>query len=239
MRQYIFEKRYPSLSYIAKNWPRTKNLLKKFVLSNQKKPDFYKICINCLKDLNVFKLKDYNLILKKLSKLSSNNFTYNSYHDQHHFKSVILISCLLAKLSKLKNSEDKILLVIIALTHDLNHQGRRIINLPYYQEDKSFKDLNYIIYKKITNKRYNRIKRIFKSTFFPVKPLSVKDDLEKIILDADVLGSLMFGMSTGIKFAGRLKHEIRFDNKTDILFRGFLKLLDSKSLYLDSSKKSC
>ena len=239
MRQYIFEKRYPSLSYIAKNWPRTKNLLKKFVLSNQKKPDFYKICINCLKDLNVFKLKDYNLILKKLSKLSSNNFTYNSYHDQHHFKSVILISCLLAKLSKLKNSEDKILLVIIALTHDLNHQGRRIINLPYYQEDKSFKDLNYIIYKKITNKRYNRIKRIFKSTFFPVKPLSVKDDLEKIILDADVLGSLMFGMSTGIKFAGRLKHEIRFDNKTDVLFRGFLKLLDSKSLYLDSSKKSC
>ena len=111
--------------------------------------------------------------------------------------------------------------------------------MPYYQEDKSFKDLNYIIYKKITNKRYNRIKRIFKSTFFPVKPLSVKDDLEKIILDADVLGSLMFGMSTGIKFAGRLKHEIRFDNKTDILFRGFLKLLDSKSLYLDSSKKSC
>ena len=47
----------------------------------------------------------------------------------------------------------------------------------------------------------------------------------------------MFGMSTGITFASRLKHEIRFDNKTDVLFRGFLKLLDSKSLYLDSSKK--
>ena len=51
--------------------------------------------------------------------------------------------------------------------------------------------------------------------------------------------SLMFGMKTGMKFASRLKHEIRFDDKADILFRGFLKLLDSKSLYLDSSKKSC
>ena len=40
MRQYIFEKGYPSLSYIAKNWPRTKYLLKKFVLSNQKKTRF-------------------------------------------------------------------------------------------------------------------------------------------------------------------------------------------------------
>ena len=37
MRQYIFEKHYPSLSYIANNWPRTKHLLKKFVLSNPNK----------------------------------------------------------------------------------------------------------------------------------------------------------------------------------------------------------
>ena len=239
MRQFIFEKHFPSLSYIANRWPRSKHILKKYVLSNQKKPDFFNICNKCLKDLNVFKIRDYNLILKKLAKLSSNNFTFNSYHDQHHFKSVILIACLLAKLSKLKFNEEKILLIIIALTHDINHQGRRIINQPYYQEDKSFKDLSYIIFKKMTNKKYNRIKKIFRSTYFPVKPNFVDDDLEKIILDADVLASLMFGMKTGMKFASRLKHEIRFDDKTDILFKGFLKLLDSKSLYLDSSKKSC
>ena len=239
MRQFIFEKYFPSLSYIANRWPRSKHILKKYVLSNQKKPDFFNIFNKFLKDLNVFKIRDYNLILKKLAKLSSNNFTFNSYHDQHHFKSVILIACLLAKLSKLKFNEEKILLVIIALTHDINHQGRRVINQPYYQEDKSFKDLSYIIFKKMTNKKYNRIKKIFRSTYFPVKPNFVDDDLEKIILDADVLASLMFGMKTGMKFASRLKHEIRFDDKTDILFKGFLKLLDSKSLYLDSSKKSC
>ena len=82
-------------------------------------------------------------------------------------------------------------------------------------------------------------KHLLVGHIFELAALHVNDHLEKIILDADVLASLMFGMNTGMKFASRLKHEIRFDDKADILFRGFLKLLDSKSLYLDSSKKSC
>ena len=47
----------------------------------------------------------------------------------------------------------------------------------------------------------------------------------------------MFGMKTGMKFASRLKHEIRFDDKTDILFKGFLKLLDSKACIWTPFKK--
>ena len=67
MRQYIFEKHYPSLSYIAKNWPRSKYLLKKFVLSNQKKPNFFNICTNCLKDLNgMFAFCFYDLLKRKV-----------------------------------------------------------------------------------------------------------------------------------------------------------------------------
>ena len=69
MRQYIFEKHYPSLSYIANNWPRSKYLLKKFVLSNQKKPDFYQICTNCLNDLKCFKIRDYKFNFKKTFKI--------------------------------------------------------------------------------------------------------------------------------------------------------------------------
>ena len=47
-------------------------------------------------------------VLKKLSALWSRNVTYNTYHDSHHFKSVIIIACLLAKLSNLKNIQWKI-----------------------------------------------------------------------------------------------------------------------------------
>ena len=84
-----------------------------------------------------------------------------------------------------------------------------------------------------------RIKKIFESTFFPVKPENVEDDLEKIILDADILSSLMFGPQVGVKLASRLKQEIRYNDDSELLFSNFLKLLGAKCLYLDYSKKSC
>ena len=240
MRNYPFEKKFPSISYIANNWPRSKYILKKFILSKHKLPDLYNLCLNCLNDLNVHKIERMKPILKKLSILCSKNVTYNTYHDSHHFKSVIIISCLLAKLSNLKNNEDKLLLVIIALTHDLGHSGRRIQNKSFYQEERSFTELSRVLFKvKLNFKKNQRIKKIFRSTYFPIKPEKVDDHIEKIILDADILASLMFGLNVGVEFASRLKHELRFEGGSRQLFSGFLKFLDNKSLYLDSSKKSC
>ena len=166
MRNYPFEKNFPSISYIANNWPRTKNVLKKFILSNHKLPDLYNLCLNCLNDLNVHKIDKMKPVLKKLSFLCSKNVTYNTYHDSHHFKSVIIIACLLAKLSNLKNNEDKLLLVIIALTHDLGHLGRRVQNISFFQEEKSFKELSRILFKVKPNFNKNqRIKKICPENF--------------------------------------------------------------------------
>ena len=240
MRNFPFEKNFPSITYIANNWPRSKDILKKFILSNHKLPDLYNLCLNCLNDLNVHKVERMKPVLKKLSILCSKNVTYNTYHDSHHFKSVIIIACLLAKLSKLKSNEDRFLLIIIALTHDLGHLGRRVQNRSYYQEDRSFCELSRILFKASPNfKKNERIKKIFRSTYFPIKPEKVDDHVEKIILDADILASLMFGLNVGVEFAGRLKHELRFEGASKQLFSGFLKFLNNKSLYLDSSKKSC
>ena len=123
----------------------------------------------------------------------------------------------------------------------MNHQGRRIpINRPFYQEEKSFNDLKRILFKNILSlKEINRIRRIFRSTYFPIKPKKVNDNIEKIILDADILASLIFGSDTGLKLAGRLKQEIRYNSETELLFSNFLKLLGDKCLYLDYSKNSC
>ena len=240
MRNFPLDKGLPSLDYIVKNWPRTKCILKKYILSNHKQPDLYSIALICLKELKVFKLKDYKSIIRKLSKLCLRNICFNTYHDSHHFKSVLAISCILGKQINLKY-KDRLLLVIIALTHDMNHQGRRIVtSKPYYQELKSYEGLEKILFNKIfIFKELKRIKRIFESTFFPVKPENVEDDLEKIILDADILSSLMFGPQVGVKLARRLKQEIRYNDDSEILFSNFLKLLGGKCLYLDYSKKSC
>ena len=240
MTKHPLERGYPNLAYISKNLPRTKSILKKFILSNFKKPDLFSLAKICLKELGVYKFKNYENTIKKLAEICSRNVYYNSYHDQHHIKTVVIISCILAKKMQLKY-RDKVLLIIIALTHDMNHQGRRVLQkIPYYQEKKSCKDLERILFKKILcHKQIKRIRKIFQSTYFPVKPQKVSDNLEKIVLDADILASLMFGPSVGMKLAGRLKQEIRYENDTELLFTNFLKLLGDKCLYLDYSKNSC
>ena len=54
----------------------------------------------------------------------------------------------------------------------MNHQGRRIkTGIPYYQEDRSYQGLERVIFKKILrSSEIRRIKRIFRSTYFPIKP---------------------------------------------------------------------
>ncbi len=240
MRKLVIDKGWPTISYIVNNWPKTKNILKKFVLSNHKKPDLYNLLLVCFNELNVFKIKGYKPVLIKLSKICSQNFNFNTYHDQHHFKAVMVISCILAKNVNL-NYRERFLLVVIAMTHDMSHQGRRVLgNKPYYQEYISYNGLEKILFKKILNfNEMRRIKRIFKSTYFPEKPKNVKNNIEKIILDSDILCSLMFGHEVGIKLARRLRQEIRHKEGSEILFINFLKLLDDRCLYLDYSKNSC
>jgi hypothetical protein len=67
----------------------------------------------------------------------------------------------------------------------------------------------------------------------------VSDNLEKIILDADILSSLMFDVTTGLNFAGRLKHELKMTSTSEELFESFLNSINNKSLYMDRSKKLC
>jgi len=239
MREYPLEKNLPSLNYIINNWPRSKPILKKFVLSKYSSPDLLKICQSCLKELKVFRERKINTLLRKASKICLLNKTYNTYHNSHHFKAVIVIACIIAKNTELSN-RDKVLLVIISLCHDIEHQGRRIISQPYFQEELSFHLFRRLSYKFFFKKKeLQRVLRIFRNTYFPEKPGKVSDKLEKIILDADILSSLMFDISTGLKFAGRIKHELKMTSTSEELFESFLNSINNKRLYMDRSKKLC
>lgn len=236
MRANIFEKGFPSLSYMAIRWPKSKYTLKKYIISNYKKPDLCLLSKSCLKDLNFRKKIPLLGSLKYLSKICSKNFNYNNYHNPHHFKVVLIISCLFAKFNSLKDNE-KIILVIIALTHDMNHQGRRIIGKPYYQEKKTIKDLERIIYGKILNhKIWKNIERILLNTYFPAIPSSERDLTEKIILKSDVMGSLIFGDESGMIFSERLKQELSISEKTDTFFQKFKKTVQSRFQISDNLK---
>lgn len=239
MKNHAIQNNFPSLNYIINNWPRTKPLLKKLFLSNHKLPDLYKVCEICLKELGVVKIKNYRKSLRKLTRICQKNQTYNTFHDSHHFKAVIILSCIIAKKIKLTQRE-KLLMILIALSHDIEHQGRRIISRSYYQEEKSCRVFLQACYgMHLSNSEVKRISNIFKSTYFPLKPVNVNDLLEKIILDADILASIMFDLDTGLKLASRLRHELKLDSSKESLYKSFLEYLTDKSLFMDSSKKLC
>lgn len=229
MKQNIFEKNVPSLDYLFIRWPKSKSLIKNYLLNDKKEPNFEKICNSFLKDMQCKNFAIFKTVLKILSKICSMNPTSNKYHDQHHFKSVLLISCILAKKKKL-NNYDKILVIIISLTHDMNHQGKRIIKKNYYQEEKTLKQLKYILFKKLLNyKRWQRIRKIVLNTFFLIKPEKSNDPIEQIVLNADVAAAILFGWDNGLKLASKLKHESNLDVSSLKLYKNFVgKLKDRK-----------
>ena len=239
MREYPLEKNMPSLNYIINNWPRSKPILKKFVLSKHSAPDLLNICQLCLNELKVFREKKIIFILNIVYNICLINKTYNTYNNSHHFKAVIVTACIIARNTEL-SKRDKVLLVIISLCHDIGHQGRRIISRPYYQEELSYHVFRRFFYKVFSKKKeLQRILRIFRNTYFPEKPEKVNDKLEKIILDADILSSLMFDVNTGLEFARRLKHELKMNSTSEELFESFLNTIHNKTLYLDRSKNLC
>ena len=158
------------------------------------------------------------------------NKTYNSYHDSHHFKTVVVIACMIAMSERL-SERDRALLIIVALCHDFDHQGRRIISRPYYQEEISFQKFRRLFHKSIfRTSEINRIHKIFRNTYFPLKPTKTNDKLEKIVLDADILASLMFDISTGLNFAKRIKHELKMSTTSEELYKSFLKSIDNTDI---------
>lgn len=229
----------PSLKYIAIRWPLSKHILKKYVISNYSKPDLFKLCTSCLKDLNYRVNHPLLRSLKDLSLMGNSNPTYNFYHDSHHFKSVVIISSIFAKILKLRGF-DILLLIIIALTHDLNHCGRRNLNKPYHQELASIKGLKYKIFKYFLNyNKWKRIERIILNTYFLKGQVTSADIVEKIILDVDILVSMMFGREWGILLTRRLKHEQKLEANSEVLFKDFLNLANKRGLHLDVSKIAC
>lgn len=234
-----FDKYLPDINYIVARWPSSIHLIKKYVMSNQKKPDLYNLSICLLRNLNFHQKHPLKDTFKTLSKICDLNVTYNTYHNVHHFKSTLILATIYGKLLPLKKF-DNILLILIALTHDMNHQGRRILKESYYQELLTLKKLQQKIFKSVlSHKKWLRIKKIILNTYFPSKKEKTNDNVEKIILDVDVICSLMFGYFNGLIFSQRLKQELKVNRESKLIFRGFISQIKKKNLHLDLSKKLC
>lgn len=236
MKKNFFEKNFPSIDYIIKRWPYSRHILEKYIISSYKKPDLFGLSMACLENVNHKNKKNISSCLRKISKICSKN-TFNNYHNDHHTKSVVLLSAIIGKILRI-NSNDFFLLIILALAHDINHQGSKIINKPYYQEKKSFLDLKRIIFKRIVSfNDLKRIKKIILNTYFPKKVNTTDDLLEKILLDTDLLVSLMLPIDFAYKQSLKIKSEMKISQThSKQLFLNFFNLCINKKLNLSFSK---
>lgn len=224
MSNTLFEKNIPSINYISSRWPNSKIYLGKYFFKNFNRPDFFKLTTLCLKALKFPTRRNHKILLRNLSNKCNTNFNNNKYHNFHHFKAVLLISTILAVKSKI-DKNDAFLIVIISLTHDMGHLGKRILKKPYFQEKKTIIDLEKILFKYLLNgEKWRRIKRIILNTFFKNLPNYPKDRVEKIILTADVASSIIFGKKNGLLMASKLKLEINYNGHSSKLYEDFVTL---------------
>tara|TARA_B100000989_G_C19519304_1_gene463294 strand:- start:262 stop:981 length:720 start_codon:yes stop_codon:yes gene_type:complete len=230
MSNNIFEKNLPSINYISKRWPNSKIYLQKYFFKVFNKPDFFKLTNLCFKELKVSRRNNYKIMIRNIASKCSTNFYFNKFHDLHHFKAVLLISTIFAIKFHI-NKFEAFLVIIISLTHDMGHLGKRILKKPYFQEKKTIVDLEKILFKFLLNgEKWRRIKKIILNTYFNKLPEDTNDRVEKIILFADISSSLIFGKKIGLLMAKKLKLEINYDGKSSKLYDDFLKRCKQRKL---------
>ena len=230
MKQFIFDKNTPSLNYIFLKWPISKYLVSKYIFSEYKKPDLLKLSLSSLEFLKVKYNKPLSKTFYKLAKQCNLNVYNNKYHNPHHSKAVLIVAVIFARKLKL-NGYEAFLVVLISLVHDMGHQGKRVLKNPYYQEKKTINNLNKIIFKVLlNNKKWKRIERILLNTYFSIKPKESYDNVERIILNADISSSVFFGFSRGLSQSRKLKFEMDYNDNSEVLYENFLEVLKSREV---------
>ena len=82
----------------------------------------------------------------------------------------------------------------------------------------------------LNNKKWKRIERILLNTYFSIKPKESYDKVEKIILNADISSSVFFGFSRGLSQSRKLKFEMDYNDKSEVLYKNFLEVLKSREV---------
>lgn len=151
--------------------------------------------------------------LRRLARVSVRNSGANSYHHRGHFAHVIMAAGLLAETARLRGP-DRALLVLAALVHDLDHQGRRGIRHLYGQEDWSARLTGRVLIGCHGDARLAvRLQRIIRATALTAdqdRLLTLETDiLARLLTDADIFASVIYERRISVRMTAGLKLEQR------------------------------
>ena len=178
--------------------------------------------------------------IRRLANMASINGYSNKYHQSGHYAHVVIAAGLLAAASGL-GARDTAILVLAALTHDLDHHGRRSRHTLYAQELWSASLTSRILARYRGDARLQtQIHRLLKATALTNdgarRQILATDRLAGLITDADVFASVFFDRNRARQFTRLLKLEQRLPGAPDDLLTRFLALIAAEGLQSEAAR---
>ena len=167
--------------------------------------------------------------LRRLVRAAARNSGTNSYHHPGHFAHVIMAAGVLAAMAGIRG-QDRALLVLAALVHDLDHQGRCGNRRLYWQEDWSARITCRVLLGCNGNAGHavrlgNMIRATALTTDRARAVILRSDRLARLLTDADIFASVLYDREMSVRMTAALKLEQRFSGTPATLNAAFAKTI--------------
>lgn len=172
--------------------------------------------------------------LRRLVGIAARNSGTNSYHHHGHFAHVVMAAGVLAAMAGVRGP-DRALLVLAALVHDLDHQGRRGSRRLYWQEDRSARITCRVLLGRNGDARHAvRLGNMIRATALTAdraRLLIIRSDrLARLLTDADIFASVMYDRGISIGMTAALKLEQRLAGTPEMLNAAFARTISRDGL---------
>lgn len=175
--------------------------------------------------------------VRRLIAIAARNASGNAYHHAGHFAHVVMAAGVLAAGAGL-NREDRRLLVLAGLVHDLDHQGRRASSKLHHQERMSARRAVRVIIGRGGDARLaGRLHTLLRATALTNeadRSIILKSDrLARLLTDSDIFASVVYPRHRSMSMTRALKLEQRLVASTSVLNHQFAKMISESGLQSD------
>ena len=217
----------PKLDYICRNFNRYLPMLAKATLPRQK-----------VKLAKVMRWAGVNASapLNILMRAASKNMHSNSYHHPWHTMTVMILSAILGRRAHIGQDEMDVLMTL-ALVHDLDHRGKMASPIVYQEEERSAKIATRRLFGCYSARagQHHDLRSALCATAFGAKDHQIDDEVTALLVDADILASLIFPFDDVIKLTKGLKKEKGAKTPSDETLKAFLNATGKRGLQHDST----
>ena len=163
--------------------------------------------------------------VSRLIAIAARRRSGNHYHQPGHYLHVVMAAGFLARAAGLSR-DDRALLVIAALVHDLDHHGKRSSSRPYAQERWSAARVRRVLGRAGADIRLaGRLERLLLATAGNDDSLRLtilaSDPLARYLTDADLFGSVFYRRDLALAMTRKLKLEQQLPGRPDRLLAHF------------------